>query len=330
MISMRRGLWRGSTWRTGQRMQAYPNYPVHGPTGPLAGELLKVVGDNLGAPKCPGVSRRRLLQGDITVGDCIELTAALEAGPLTNLSRGGRSLRREPTTAPRSRCPVVAGTGRSTPTTRERPGRRRALHPDQPSFRSSSPSMPPSTARPWVGRLLERANDPAAERAALAARQPHGRLVSADEVAYLASPAAASTTGTGGPQAGQHRQLLHLPAGRTAVQLPRVHGIAAAEDELSRLEITRETPATLGAKHISPTLQFEPSRSGDANPDDLSAPVTPGVNLATGEVPPGGRLARARPAGQHGRATASQADLRRPGRDSCPGRSHLVRERRPR
>lgn len=44
-------------------MQAYPNYPVHGPTGPLAGELLKVVGDNLGAPKCPGVSRRRLLQG---------------------------------------------------------------------------------------------------------------------------------------------------------------------------------------------------------------------------------------------------------------------------
>ncbi|MYZ40912.1 MULTISPECIES: SDR family oxidoreductase, partial [unclassified Streptomyces] len=35
--------------------------------------------------------------------------------------------------------------------------------------------------------------------AALAARQPHGRLVGADEiaaaVAYLASPAAASTTG---------------------------------------------------------------------------------------------------------------------------------------
>ncbi|WP_036967178.1 SDR family oxidoreductase, partial [Promicromonospora kroppenstedtii] len=39
-----------------------------------------------------------------------------------------------------------------------------------------------------------------AERAALEARQPHGRLVSADEVAeavaYLASPQAASTTGT--------------------------------------------------------------------------------------------------------------------------------------
>ncbi|MEW1773630.1 SDR family oxidoreductase [Streptomyces sp. NPDC086777] len=59
----------------------------------------------------------------------------------------------------------------------------------------------PGTAdTPWVARLLERAPDPAAEYAALAARQPHGRLVSADEVAaavaYLASPAAGSTTGT--------------------------------------------------------------------------------------------------------------------------------------
>jgi 2-keto-3-deoxy-L-fuconate dehydrogenase len=59
----------------------------------------------------------------------------------------------------------------------------------------------PGTAdTPWVSRLLDQAADPAAEYAALAARQPHGRLVSADEVAaavaYLASPAAASTTGT--------------------------------------------------------------------------------------------------------------------------------------
>jgi NAD(P)-dependent dehydrogenase (short-subunit alcohol dehydrogenase family) len=59
----------------------------------------------------------------------------------------------------------------------------------------------PGTAdSPWVGRLLSSANDPAAERAALEARQPHGRLVSADEVAqavaYLASPQAGSTTGT--------------------------------------------------------------------------------------------------------------------------------------
>ncbi|MGW4523233.1 SDR family NAD(P)-dependent oxidoreductase [Amycolatopsis sp. NPDC004378] len=59
----------------------------------------------------------------------------------------------------------------------------------------------PGTAdTPWVGRLLDAADDPAAERAALAARQPMGRLVIADEVAnaivYLASPLSASTTGT--------------------------------------------------------------------------------------------------------------------------------------
>ena len=59
----------------------------------------------------------------------------------------------------------------------------------------------PGTAdTPWVGRLLDAADDPEAERAALNARQPMGRLVTADEVAaaiaYLASPAAASVTGT--------------------------------------------------------------------------------------------------------------------------------------
>jgi 2-keto-3-deoxy-L-fuconate dehydrogenase len=62
-------------------------------------------------------------------------------------------------------------------------------------------AVSPGTAdTPWVGRLLDSAPDPAAERAALEARQPHGRLVSADEVAhavvYLASPRAGSTTGT--------------------------------------------------------------------------------------------------------------------------------------
>ena len=59
----------------------------------------------------------------------------------------------------------------------------------------------PGTAdTPWVQRLLDAATDPAAERAALEARQPHGRLVSAEEVAdavaYLASPRSRSTTGT--------------------------------------------------------------------------------------------------------------------------------------
>ena len=51
----------------------------------------------------------------------------------------------------------------------------------------------PGTAdTPWVARLLDAAPDPELERAALEARQPMGRLVTADEVAhaiaYLASP----------------------------------------------------------------------------------------------------------------------------------------------
>ncbi|WP_042378141.1 SDR family NAD(P)-dependent oxidoreductase [Streptacidiphilus melanogenes] len=59
---------------------------------------------------------------------------------------------------------------------------------------------PGTVDTPWIGRLLDAADDPDAERAALQARQPHGRLVGADEVAvavaYLASPASGSTTGT--------------------------------------------------------------------------------------------------------------------------------------
>jgi NAD(P)-dependent dehydrogenase (short-subunit alcohol dehydrogenase family) len=58
----------------------------------------------------------------------------------------------------------------------------------------------PGTAdTPWVSRLLAQAADPETERAGLVARQPHGRLVSAEEVAaaicYLAGPSSASTTG---------------------------------------------------------------------------------------------------------------------------------------
>jgi NAD(P)-dependent dehydrogenase (short-subunit alcohol dehydrogenase family) len=60
--------------------------------------------------------------------------------------------------------------------------------------------IPGTADTPWVGRLLDAAADPAAERAALNARQPMGRLVTADEVAaaiaYLASPLASATTGT--------------------------------------------------------------------------------------------------------------------------------------
>jgi NAD(P)-dependent dehydrogenase (short-subunit alcohol dehydrogenase family) len=59
----------------------------------------------------------------------------------------------------------------------------------------------PGTAdTPWVRRLLAAADDPEAQLAALRARQPSGRLVTAGEVAaaiaYLASPLAGATTGT--------------------------------------------------------------------------------------------------------------------------------------
>ncbi|WP_225848916.1 SDR family NAD(P)-dependent oxidoreductase [Streptomyces sp. HPF1205] len=65
---------------------------------------------------------------------------------------------------------------------------------------------PGTVDTPWIGRLLERAPDPEAERAALNARQPIGRLVSAQEVAaaiaYLAGPLSGSTTGTALPVDG--------------------------------------------------------------------------------------------------------------------------------
>jgi len=59
---------------------------------------------------------------------------------------------------------------------------------------------PGTTDTPWIDRLLDKAPDPAAERAALEARQPSGRLVTPREVAaavlHLASSSAGATTGT--------------------------------------------------------------------------------------------------------------------------------------
>ena len=74
----------------------------------------------------------------------------------------------------------------------------------------------PGTAdTPWVGRLLSNASDPDAERKALEARQPMGRLVSAEEVArsilYLASPLQSSTTGT----------ALAVDGGMNGLRLPK-------------------------------------------------------------------------------------------------------------
>jgi NAD(P)-dependent dehydrogenase (short-subunit alcohol dehydrogenase family) len=59
---------------------------------------------------------------------------------------------------------------------------------------------PGTVDTPWVARLLARTDDPAGEKERLRARQPMGRLVTAEEVAeaicYLAGPRSAATTGT--------------------------------------------------------------------------------------------------------------------------------------
>jgi 2-keto-3-deoxy-L-fuconate dehydrogenase len=72
---------------------------------------------------------------------------------------------------------------------------------------------PGTVDTPWVGRLLDAADDPQATASALRARQPLGRLVTADEVAHavasVASPLAASTTGA----------ILRVDGGMTSVRL---------------------------------------------------------------------------------------------------------------
>ena len=75
--------------------------------------------------------------------------------------------------------------------------------------------LPATTDTPWLARLLAAAPDPDAALAQLVARQPMGRLVTADEVAhaiaYLGSPLSGSTTGT----------ALTVDGGMTGFQLPR-------------------------------------------------------------------------------------------------------------
>jgi 2-keto-3-deoxy-L-fuconate dehydrogenase len=73
----------------------------------------------------------------------------------------------------------------------------------------------PGTAdTPWVQRLLASTDDPEGEMARLSARQPTGRLVTADEIAnaiaYLASPRSGSVTGTS----------LSVDGGMAGFQLP--------------------------------------------------------------------------------------------------------------
>jgi len=76
-------------------------------------------------------------------------------------------------------------------------------------------AVAPGTAdTPWVARLLAGTDEPEAMAAELRARQPIGRLVTADEVAHaivsVASPLAASTTGA----------TVRVDGGFTTLRLP--------------------------------------------------------------------------------------------------------------
>jgi NAD(P)-dependent dehydrogenase (short-subunit alcohol dehydrogenase family) len=148
-------------------------------------------------------------QGDVTANDDDEWHRVLDIN-VVGMARVSRAavphLRKSPSAAIINTCSIAAWAGLQA----------RALYSaskgavlsltlamatDHLADRIRVNCVCPGTAdTPWVGRLLDTATDPEAERTALAARQPMGRLVTADEVAnaivYLASPLSASTTGT--------------------------------------------------------------------------------------------------------------------------------------
>ena len=133
------------------------------------------------------------------------------AGPAA-LAGGRRS-----STPARSPPPPACRSGRST------------ARPRAPCWRSRR-RWPPTTSRegirvncvnpgtadtPWIGRLLDRADDPAAERAALEARQPHGRLVSPRR-----SPAPSPTWPARAPARRRARRSPSTAACRTSASGP--------------------------------------------------------------------------------------------------------------
>jgi NAD(P)-dependent dehydrogenase (short-subunit alcohol dehydrogenase family) len=90
-----------------------------------------------------------------------------------------------------------------------------AMAADHVADRIRVNAVAPGTAdTPWVARLLAGADEPETMAQALRARQPIGRLVTAEEVAHaivsLASPAASSTTGA----------ILRVDGGFTTLRLP--------------------------------------------------------------------------------------------------------------
>jgi NAD(P)-dependent dehydrogenase (short-subunit alcohol dehydrogenase family) len=92
----------------------------------------------------------------------------------------------------------------------------RAMAADLVAARIRVNCVSPGTVdTPWVGRLLAAAENPDEARAQLEARQPMGRLASAEEVAaailHLATPASGFTTGS----------ILEIDGGMAALRMPR-------------------------------------------------------------------------------------------------------------
>ena len=155
---------------------------------------------------CAGIGA----QGDVTANDDDEWLRVLQV----NLMGVVRCCRAALPYLRQSRAPAIVNTG-SVAATAGLPDRvlysatkgavlaaTRAMAADHTREGIRVNCVHPGTAQtPWIDRLLAKTDDPEAELAALNARQPHGRLVTADEVAdavaYLASPRSGSTTGIG-------------------------------------------------------------------------------------------------------------------------------------
>jgi 2-keto-3-deoxy-L-fuconate dehydrogenase len=147
--------------------------------------------------------------GDVTANDDEEWHRVFDVNVLgiARVSRAALShLRRSSSAAIVNTCSVVAGVGlpqRAVYAASKGAvlALTLAMAADHVSEGIRVNAVTPGTAdTPWVGRLLDQADDPADAARALRARQPIGRLVRAEEVAhaiaYLASPLSASTTGT--------------------------------------------------------------------------------------------------------------------------------------
>jgi NAD(P)-dependent dehydrogenase (short-subunit alcohol dehydrogenase family) len=160
--------------------------------------------------------------GDVTANDDAEWARVLDVN-VTGMARVARAalphLRRSAHPAVVNTCSAVAFVG-----VRQRAlysaskgavlGLTLAMAADHAAEGIRVNAVAPGTAdTPWVARLLDAADDPEAAAAALRARQPLGRLVTAEEVALavasLASPLAGSTTGA----------VLRVDGGMTSLRL---------------------------------------------------------------------------------------------------------------